>query len=161
MLRKISFFKFLNYFIKHPSKFRALNFTLYRLLGYSVFNKNSPHQRVAIKAFENLKSHLTSLDVHLENKIWIDGDKFSIADITWMTLLHRLDEVNLIGLFTKKLSNLKDYYSRLKNRKSFSSCIIEFSSEAIDSGTKNLREDIQKVSNLKQLYNNFETNPLP
>jgi glutathione S-transferase len=160
MLRKISFLKFFNYFIKHPSKFRALNFTLYRLLGYSVFNKNSPHQRVAIKAFENLKSHLTSLDVHLENKIWIDGDKFSIADITWMTLLHRLDEVNLIGLFTKKLSNLRDYYSRLKNRKSFSSCIIEFSSEAIDSGTKNLREDIQKVSNLKHLYNNFETNSL-
>ena len=161
MLRKISFFKFFNYFIKHPSKFRALNFTLYRLLGYSVFNKNSPHQRVAIKAFENLKSHLTSLDGHLENKIWIDGDKFSIADITWMTLLHRLDEVNLVDLFTKKLNNLRDYYSRLKNRKSFSSCIIEFNSEAIDSGTKNLREDIQKVSNLKHLYNNFETNPLP
>ena len=111
---------------KHPSKFRALNFTLYRLLGYSVFNKNSPHQRVAIKAFENLKSHLTSLDSHLQNKIWIDGDKFSIADITWMTLLHRLDEVNLVDLFTKKLSNLRDYYSRLKNRESFSSCIIEF-----------------------------------
>ena len=130
-------------------------------MGYSVFNKNSPHQRVAIKAFENLKLHLTSLDVHLENKIWIDGDKFSIADITWMTLLHRLDEVNLVDLFTKKLSNLRDYYSRLKNRESFSSCIIEFSSETIDFGVQNLREDIQKVSNLKQLYNNFESSPLP
>ena len=104
---------------------------------------------------------MTSLDVHLENKIWIDGDKFSIADITWMTLLHRLDEVNLVKLFTEKLNNLRNYYSRLKNRESFSSCIIEFSSETIDSGTKNLKEDIQKVSNLRQLDNNFETNPLP
>ena len=104
---------------------------------------------------------MISLDGHLENKIWIDGDKFSIADITWMTLLHRLDEVNLIELFTERLKNLRDYYSRLKNRESFSSCIIEFNSEAIDSGTKNLRKDIQNVSNLKHLYNNFETNPLP
>ena len=99
--------------------------------------------------------------MHLENKVWIDGAKFSIADITWMTLLHRLDEVNLIDLFTKKLSNLRDYYCRLQNRESFSSCIIEFNSEAIDSGTRNLREDIQKVSNLRQLYNSFESNPFP
>jgi glutathione S-transferase len=161
MLRKISFFKFINYFIKHPSKFRALNFTLYRVLGYSVFKRNSPHQRVAIRAFVSLRSHLTSLDGHLENKVWIDGSKFSIADITWMTLLHRLDEVNLIDLFTKKLSNLRDYYNRLKNRESFSRCIIEFNSETIDFGVQNLREDIQKVSNLKQLYNNFESSPLP
>ena len=104
---------------------------------------------------------MTSLDGHLENKVWIDGNKFSIADITWMTLLHRLDEVNLIDLFTKKLSNLRDYYNRLKNRESFSRCIIEFNSETIDFGVQNLREDIQKVSNLKQLYNNFESSPLP
>ena len=104
---------------------------------------------------------MKSLDGHLENKIWIDGDKFSIADITWMTLLHRLDEVNLVELFTEKLNNLREYYFRLKSRESVSSCIIEFSSETIDSGTKNLREDIQKVSNLRQLYNSFESNPLP
>ena len=152
MLSKISFFKFIKYFIKHPSKFRAFNFILFKLIGNSLFKKNSINQRIAMRALKHLKIHLNDLNTHLSSKKWIDGDQFSIADITWMVLFHRLNELQILRLLLTGRENLNLYYERLKERESFKNCIINFSDESTLLGIEKLKSDIKTSKNLSLFY---------
>ena len=155
MLKKINFFKFLKYFINHPSKFRAFNFTLYKLLGFSIFRNNSPHQKIALKAVKHLNVHLSDLNNHLAEKKWIDGDTFSLADITWMVILHRLEELQLIDKFLINKENLMKYYSLLKERKSFTESILNFNHPSVETGINRLKKEILTNKNLKSFYSSI------
>ena len=155
MLKKINFSKFLKYFVNHPSKFRAFNFTLYKILGFSVFRNNSPHQKIALKAIKHLNIHFSDLNNHLEAKKWISGDTFSLADITWMAILHRLEELQLIDKLLINKENLKKYYSSLKERKSFTESILKFNHPSVEMGINRLKKEILTNKNLKSLYSSI------
>ena len=155
MLKKINFSKFLKYFINHPSKFRAFNFTIYKVLGFSVFRVNSPHQKIALKAINHLNLHLSDLNDHLEAKKWIAGDTFSLADITWMAILHRLEELQLIDKLLINKENLKKYYSSLKERESFTESILKFNHPSVEMGINRLKKEILTNKNLKSLYSSI------
>ena len=155
MLKKIPIPKFFKYYLNHPSKFRAFNFIMFKLLGYSVFKKNSPLFNLASQALKNLEMHLSDLNNHLSNKIWIDGDNFSLADISWMVILHRLEEVQLIDKLLMNKSNLKKYYKELKNRKSFTESITNFNHSSVDTGINRLRMEILRNKNLINFYSSI------
>ena len=55
--------------------------------------------KITSSATENLKIHFTTLNEHMNERTWIDGDKFSLADITWMVLFHRLEEAQILNFF--------------------------------------------------------------
>jgi len=155
MLKKIPLYKFFKYYLNHPSKFRAFNFIIFKLLGYSVFKKNSPLFNLASQALKNLEIHLSDLDDHLSNKIWIDGNNFSLADITWMVILHRLDEIQLIDRLLMNKHNLKKYYNELKERKSFTESITNFNHPSIDIGINRLKIEISRNKNLNNFYSSI------
>ena len=155
MLKKINFSKFLKYFVNHPSKFRAFNFNLYKILGFSVFRTNFPHQKIALKAIKHLNIHLSDLNNHLEAKKWIAGDTFSLADITWMAILHRLEELQLIDKLLINKENLKKYYSSLKERESFTESILKFNHPSVEMGINRLKKEILTNKNLKSLYSSI------
>ena len=87
---------------------------MFKLFGYSVFKKSSPLYKLASRAAKNLEIHLSDLDNHLSNNVWIGGDQFSLADITWMVILHRLEEIQLFEKFSANKKNIHEYYSNLK-----------------------------------------------
>ena len=88
----------------------------------------------------------------MEAKKWIAGDTFSLADITWMVLLHRLEELQLIDKLLINNKNLKKYYSLLKKRKSFTESILNFNHPSVEMGINRLKKEILKNKNLRSFY---------
>lgn len=152
MIKKIPLYKFFKYYLKHPSKFRAINFILFKLLGYSVFKNSSPLYKLALLSLKMIRVHLSDLNAHLKDRIWIDGDNFSLADITWMVLLHRLEEVQLIDILCSENNNLKAYYNRLKERESFARGINNFNHDSIKTGIERLKLEMSINKDLKNFY---------
>ena len=152
MLKNIPLYKFFKYYLNHPSKFRSSKFIMFKLFGYSVFKKSSPLYKLASLAVKNLEIHLSDLDNHLNNNVWIGGDQFSLADITWMVILHRLEEIQLFDKFSSNKKNVNEYYNNLKKRKSFIECILNFNHHSIKTGIDKLKMEISKNKNLKSYY---------
>jgi len=152
MLKKIPLYKFFRYYLNHPSKFRSSKFIMFKLFGYSVFKKSSPLYKLASLSAKNLEIHLSDLNNHLSNNVWIGGDQFSLADITWMVILHRLEEVQLFDKFSFNKKNLNEYYNNLKRRKSFVECILNFNHHSIETGIRRLKKEMSKNKDLTSYY---------
>ena len=105
-----------------------------------------------MKALRHLRIHLDDLNAHMSSKKWIDGDQFSIADITWMVLFHRLNELQILRLLLADREKVNSYYKRLKERDSFKNCIINFSDESTFIGIEKLKSDIKTSKNLSLFY---------
>ena len=156
MLKNISIFKYIKYLIKHPDRFRALNFLAFKVLAYRVFKKGSPIFKIIKSASLNLNNHFKELDIHLEGKNWIDGDNFSLADITWMVIFHRLSEVYLIEYFFMNKNNLKNYFERLKKRNSYQTALLDYTSDEIWTGKSNLAHELNNNKILISYYKNLK-----
>ena len=91
----------------------------------------------------------------MEAKKWIAGDTFSLADITWMVILHRLEELQLIDKLLMNKENLKKYYTSLKERKSFTESILKFNHPSVEMGINRLKKEILTNKNLKSLYSSI------
>ena len=152
MLQNISIFKYIKYLFKHPDRFRASKFLAFKILAYRVFKKGSPIFKIIKSASNNLNNHFKKLDDHLEGKSWIDGDNFSLADVTWMVLFHRLSEVFLLDYFFEDKNNLKNYFERLKKRDSYQTALLDYESDEIRIGKLNLEFELDNNKNLNQYY---------
>ena len=152
MLKNISIFKFIKYFIKHPVRFRAFNFLMFKVLSYGVFKKGTPLFKITKSAVKNLNIHFDDLNDHLNEKKWIDGDKFSLADITWMVLFHRLEESQLTNYFLNNRGNLIGYFNRLKARESYKSELLDYEENSIKVGKDKLIIAIESNQTLNKYY---------
>ena len=152
MLKNISIFKFIKYFIKHPVRFRAFNFLMFKLLSFGVFKKGTPLSKISKSAGKNLNIHFNDLNIHLNEKTWIDGDKFSLADITWMVLFHRLEELQLTNHFLNERKNLASYFDRLKVRESYKSELLDYEENSIKAGRDKLNIAIESHKTLREYY---------
>ena len=158
MLRNISIFKFVPYIFKHPIKFRAINFLLFKLLGYFSYRKSTPLYQISLRASRNLNQHLKDLDAQINDKEWIMGNDFSLADISWAVILHRLEELQLLDHILHTYSNIESYYERLKKRKCFIDGIVNFQNKEVDTGVMRLKKSIQDVKNLSFMYHEINKN---
>ena len=158
MLRNISIFKFVPYIFKHPIKFRAINFLLFKLLGYFSYRKSTPLYQISLRASRNLNQHLKDLDAQINDKEWIMGNDFSLADISWAVILHRLEELQLLDHILHTYSNIESYYERLKKRKCFIDGIVNFQNKEVDTGVMRLKKSIQNVKNLSFMYHEINKN---
>ena len=101
---------------------------------------------------------MKDLDAQINNKEWIMGNDFSFADISWAVILHRLEELQLLGHILHTYSNIKSYYERLKNRKCFIDGIINFQNKKVDTGVVELQKSIKNVKNLSFMYHEIKNN---
>ena len=158
MLRNISIFKFVPYIFKHPIKFRAINFLLFKLLGYFSYRKSTPLYRISLRASRNLNQHMKDLDAQVNYKEWIMGKDFGLADISWAVILHRLEELQLLDHILHTYSNIESYYERLKKRKCFIDGIVNFQKKEVDTGVTWLQKSIKNVKNLSFMYHEIKKN---
>jgi len=68
-----------------------------------------------------MESLLDRLDQQVKDKKWLVGDQFTLADIAWMTILARIDFVDLDKQMwgDGRRPFVKDYYDRLKETPGF------------------------------------------
>ena len=158
MLRNISIIKFFPYMIKHPIKFRAVNFLFFKLLGYFLYRKSTPLYRISLRASRNLNQHMKDLDAQINNKEWIMGKDFGLADISWAVILHRLEELQLLDHILHTYSNIERYYERLKKRKCFIDGITNVQNKKVNTGVMRLQKSIVKVKNLSFMYHEIKQN---
>ena len=152
MLKNISIFRFIPYYIFHPVKFRAFNFLIFKILGFSAYKKNSPLTRISHKAIKNLNKHMYEFNIQVTKNKWIVNSFFSIADITWAVLLHRLDELQIANYYFDIYPNIKNYYEQIKNKDSFKEAILRHNNIFVDKGITLLKKKIVRINELKSMY---------
>ena len=154
MLKNISYSKFINYCIKHPIKQRPALFLMLKIFGFQNIKKGSIACKLVNKGFKNMNKHLNEMEQYLSenNYKWITGNKFSLADISWMPLLHRLEETFWLELLLKGKPKVQSYYSELKNRKSFQKAINDWNQQSVNIGINLLKNEINKKSSPLKLF---------
>ncbi|MEL0255733.1 MAG: hypothetical protein VW930_07300, partial [Burkholderiaceae bacterium] len=73
-------------------------------------------------------------------------------DISWAVILHRIEEVGWDEILFRDKTFLKDYFKRVKAKKSFKSSIINYDHEILDKGKTILKIKIKEDENLKSLF---------
>ena len=154
MIKYININKILFGLINHPLKIRVFLFIILKIFGYKAFSSSSPIRRLIKRSLKNINNHLLELNNHLKTKEedWIINNSFTLADISWAVILHRIEEVGWDEILFRDKPFLEDYYKKVKAKKSFNSSIINYDHEILDKGKKILKSKIKEDKNLKSLF---------
>ena len=154
MIKYINFNKILFGLINHPLKIRVFLFIILKIFGYKAFSSSSPIRKLIKRSLKNINNHLLELNNHLKIKEedWIINNSFTLADISWAVILHRIEEVGWDEILFRDKPFLEDYYKRVKAKKSFKNSIINYDHEILDKGKTILKLKIKDDQNLKSLF---------
>ena len=153
MIKYININKILFGLINHPLKIRVFLFIILKIFGYKAFSSSSPIRRLIKRSLENINNHLHELNNHLKTKEdWIINNSFTLADISWAVILHRIEEVGWDKILFRDKPFLEDYYKKVKAKKSFLSSINNYDHEILDKGKTILKLKIKEDQNLKSLF---------
>ena len=157
MIKFININKILVGLISHPLKIRVFLFIILKTFGYKAFSSSSPIRRLIKRSLKNINNHLHELNNHLKTKEedWIINNAFTLADISWAVILHRIEEVGWDEILFRDKPFLEDYYKRVKDKKSFISSIINYDHEILDKGKTILKLKKKEDQNLKSLFKEF------
>ena len=102
-----------------------------------------------------LDSHLLELEKHLSSndEAWLIGNRFSLADISWSVLLHRLTECNWDIILFKGKPNVQKYFQKLIQRESFVQGISERKNINLEKGKKDLKKSLKEDQLLQNIFN--------
>ena len=141
MIKYININKILFGLINHPLEIRVFLFIILKIFGYKAFSSSSPIRRLIKRSLKNINNHLLELNNHLKTKKenWIVNNSFTLADISWAVILHRIEEVGWDEILFRDKPFLEDYYKKVKAKKSFNSSIINYDHEILDKGKKFLK----------------------
>ena len=150
MLKNVSIIEVLKGLISHPLKERVLIFLLLKIFGFT-FLKVQPIQNLIKSAFKDLNNHLLELETELSfsKREWLASEHFSLADISWSVILHRLDECGWSDLLLEKKPFVNAYYEKIKKRESFQKGIVNQKNPNLEKGIKELKQAIQNNPFLK------------
>ena len=150
MLKNVSIIEVVKGLISHPLKERVLIFLLLKIFGFT-FLKVQPIQNLIKSAFKDLNNHLLELETELSfsKREWLASEHFSLADISWSVILHRLDECGWSDLLLEKKPFVNAYYEKIKKRDSFQKGIVNQKNPNLEKGIKELKLAIQNNSFLK------------
>ena len=154
MLKNVSIIEVVKGLASHPMKQRVLIFLLLKIFGFT-FLKIPPIQNLIKSAFKDLNKHLLELETELSfsKRKWLASEHFSLADISWSVILHRLDECGWSELLLKKKPFVNAYYEKIKERDSFQKGIVDQHNPNLEQGVKDLKLAIQNNLFLKSLRN--------
>ena len=153
MLNYVSIIEVLKGLISHPVKQRVLIFLLIKIFGFTFF-KLPQIQSLIKSSLEELNNHLCKLETELsssKNK-WLASDDFSLADISWSVIIHRIDECGWGSLLLEKKPFVNAYYEKIKQRDSFIKGIVDQNNPNLRQGIKDLKLAIQSNSFLKSFH---------
>ena len=142
----------------HPMKERVIGFFAFKTFGMRLFSSLFPFSKLLKSSFFNLNQHLYDLEKHLEGKksLWIVGEEFTLADISWAVILHRFHECGWGNLLLVDKPFIKKYYFNLLNRESFKVAIDNASHPILTKGIDDLHKTFSAPSSLKKIYTQLE-----
>ncbi len=154
MIKYININKILFGLINHPIKIRVFLFIILKIFGYKAFSRSSPIRRLIKRSLKNIDNHLLELNDHLKTREedWIINNSFTLADISWAVILHRIEEVGWDEILFRDKPFLEDYFKKVKAKQSFKSSIINYDHEILDRGKTILKSKIKEDQNLKSLF---------
>jgi glutathione S-transferase len=125
----------------HRLKVRPVIFLLLKASGIRRFHRLGPAMKVWRLCARALKLHLDALEEQLAKSggPWILGQAFTLADVSWVVILERLVEGDVLPLFLEGRPGVAAYWDRLRARPSYTSAILEHGHPTIRAGLEALR----------------------
>jgi glutathione S-transferase len=135
---------FLEGLLFHRLKQRPMIFAMLKLRGLAGMLKTPPAVKVIAKSRVHMARHLDDLSHQLEKSggPWIAGERFSLADVSWVVILDRIMEADWDGFFwgAEKRPLVSAYWERLKGRPSYAAQIEGERCDRTREGMRELRE---------------------
>lgn len=98
-------------------------------------------------ALRRFKRVFTGIDATLSKQTWLAGDTFSLADISHVVYVARMDTFQLSGLY-EPLANLTDWLSRIRSRPSWREAIDRWGDTSSPARVKHGREAWPRVKQI-------------
>jgi glutathione S-transferase len=115
--------------LTHPNKERPIIFLLLKAFGIKGLPKLNPVMKMLARSRTHMGEHLDRLDEQLAKHggPWITGERFTLADVSWMVILDRLTEADWHGYFWGGGSRpeLRAYWKRLTERNSYREQVLD------------------------------------
>ncbi len=83
---------------------------------------DAPQFAVAIKRYNRL---FTEMEKQLSKSEWLVGNAFSLADLSYIPYLTRIEHLKLLPLLNR-CPNVKEWYGRVKSRQSYKQAIADW-----------------------------------
>jgi glutathione S-transferase len=144
MIDRIAYWKIAEGLLFHFDKMRPGVFLMMKIRGLSRLGGIKPMMEVLERGRAHLGTHLDALEAQLEASggPWILGERFSLADVSWLVVFERLVQADALHVFTG--DGLRPactaYWERLKARPSYREAILEQGHPTIEHGTRRLKE---------------------
>jgi len=141
MLEEIAVYKIVEGLLFHRLKIRPLLFLAMKFRGLAGV-KSGPPNRIIHKSQIQLYSFFNQLESQLANSGGpnILGSFFSLADVSWMVIFHRLREADWLKiLLTEKYPLINKYWRELQTRDSYQSGILDYSHPSVEKGTARIQ----------------------
>ncbi|MEO0600717.1 MAG: glutathione S-transferase family protein [Myxococcota bacterium] len=127
----------------HPHPIRPAFFFAARTLGWRTVHRVPYLQRILREAARHLDRHLDTLEAQLDHGApYIQGERFTLADVSWMALLDRLRELALVDRFLAPdhRPRVAAYWAALQARPSHREAILDHVHPLVTEGTARLCE---------------------
>ena len=124
MLKYIPWWRVIEGLLFHGDRRRPALFLMLKAGG--IHRLPQPAQAIIHKARNEMSRNLDALEERLgDDRTWVCGDTFTLADVSWMAILERIDEVDWTGLFfgEDKRPTTFAYWTRLKKRPSYAAAL--------------------------------------
>lgn len=143
MIGEIPYWRIAEGVLFHRLKKRPLLFFAMKAAGLSRLPR-SPAAKVIANSARHMASHLDALEAQLARSggPWILGERFSLADVSWVPIFDRLREADSLHCFVGEglRPATTAYWERLRARPSYQSAIVDHTHPTIDRGTERLIE---------------------
>ena len=90
------------------------------------------------------KSLFTEMNSYLSTHDWLAGDSYSLADISFVVYLHRLDSFMMRPLL-KNMKYLDDWYDRIKSRPAYKRAIYDWGDKTAGQRAENGEKAYSKI----------------
>jgi glutathione S-transferase len=113
----------------HRMKVRPIMFLLFKLAGMKRFAKLGKPIKILKGSRDTMQTHLEALGEQLKGAggPWILGGDYSLADVSWVVIFERMDEVDWIDYYFGEGQHpeVAAYWQRLKERPSYQAALVE------------------------------------
>lgn len=144
MVRYIPYREILRGLLTHPNKERPLFFAVLKFRGVGGLPRLSPVMKIVQRSRDHMGAHLDALGILLDKHggPWIAGDRFTLADVSWVVILDRLAEADWDRHFWSdgQRPTIAAYWQRLQARPSYASEIEAVRCPVTRQGMSDLKE---------------------
>lgn len=143
MVKEIPLWKIGEGLLFHFDKRRPIAFIVMKVLGLGRFHMFKPAMNLHQLAFRKMQQHLDCLEQQIVKSggPWILGEQFTLADVGWMPILERLEQVDVLHLLMSETNRAHcwGYWQALRLRPSYDSAIAKQRHATVMRGTLQLR----------------------